>query len=73
MNRHDFPTIFQRRWCATAACMLAALVATLPVDAADWPQWRGPDRNGKSAETDLLQEWPEGGPPLAWKASGREV
>jgi outer membrane protein assembly factor BamB len=37
---------------------------------ADWPQWRGADRDGRSAETGLLQEWPEGGPPLAWKASG---
>ncbi len=38
-----------------------------PLLAADWPQWRGPDRNGKSPETGLLQEWPQGGPPLAWK------
>lgn len=41
-----------------------------PLYAADWPQWRGIHRDGKSAETGLLQEWPEGGPPLAWKASG---
>jgi outer membrane protein assembly factor BamB len=38
--------------------------------AADWPQWRGPNRDGKSAETGLLQEWPEGGPELAWKTEG---
>ena len=42
----------------------------LPVGAADWPQWRGPNRDGKSAETGLLKEWPESGPPRAWKASG---
>lgn len=41
-----------------------------PVLAADWPQWRGPNRDGKSAETGLLQEWPEGGPPLAWQVEG---
>jgi outer membrane protein assembly factor BamB/precorrin-6B methylase 2 len=35
-----------------------------------WPQWRGPDRSNVSRETGLLQKWPEGGPPLAWKASG---
>jgi outer membrane protein assembly factor BamB len=35
--------------------------------AADWPQWQGPNRDGKSADTGLLQEWPEGGPPLAWR------
>ena len=36
----------------------------------DWPGWRGPARNGKSAETGLLKTWPEGGPALLWKASG---
>jgi outer membrane protein assembly factor BamB len=36
----------------------------------DWPQWRGANRDGKSAETGLLTEWPAGGPPLAWKAGG---
>jgi outer membrane protein assembly factor BamB len=36
----------------------------------DWPQWRGANRDGKSAETGLLTEWPAGGPPLVWKAGG---
>jgi outer membrane protein assembly factor BamB len=36
----------------------------------DWPQWRGPNRDGVSAERGLLKEWPSGGPPLAWKAGG---
>ena len=37
---------------------------------ANWPQWRGPNRDGISKETGLLKQWPENGPPLAWKASG---
>ena len=41
-----------------------------PATASDWPQWRGPDRNGISMETGLLPEWPEKGPPLAWKKQG---
>lgn len=32
----------------------------------DWPQWRGPSRDGVSAEKGLLQSWPEGGPKLRW-------
>src|SRR5437870_5149834 len=36
----------------------------------DWPQFRGPNRDGLSAETGLLQQWPAGGPTLAWKATG---
>ena len=35
-----------------------------------WPQWRGPNRDGKSPETGLLKQWPEAGPALAWKATG---
>ncbi len=37
---------------------------------ADWPQWRGPDRDGVSKETGLLQQWPAGGPKQAWIAKG---
>jgi outer membrane protein assembly factor BamB len=35
--------------------------------AADWPQWRGPNRDGISQETGLLKEWPQGGPRLLWQ------
>ena len=38
--------------------------------AADWPQWRGPKRDGHSPETGLRREWPPEGPPLAWKTNG---
>jgi outer membrane protein assembly factor BamB len=33
---------------------------------ADWPQWRGPNRDDVSKETGLLQEWPKDGPKLVW-------
>ena len=46
--------------------LLSAVCMTAVVQAADWPQWRGPDRSGVSAETGLLKEWPKGGPDLAW-------
>lgn len=39
---------------------------TVPVTAADWPQFRGPNRDGVSREAGLLQEWPSGGPRLLW-------
>jgi outer membrane protein assembly factor BamB len=44
-----------------------ALLVVLPTFAADWPQWRGPDRTGISADKNLLQEWPKDGPKLRWK------
>lgn len=45
-------------------CLLLSL--TIEIRAADWPQWRGPDRTGISAETGLLAKWPEKGPQLVW-------
>jgi outer membrane protein assembly factor BamB len=33
----------------------------------DWPQWRGPYRDGISRERGLLQSWPQDGPTLLWK------
>ena len=50
--------------------ILGTLALTLPAAAFDWPQWRGPNRDGVSTEKDLLDVWPEGGPRLLWKASG---
>ena len=36
----------------------------------DWPQWRGPRRDGVCQETNLLAAWPEGGPKLRWTIDG---
>ncbi len=36
----------------------------------EWPQWRGPNRDGISKETGLLKQWPAQGPPLVWKMAG---
>jgi len=38
--------------------------------AEDWPQWRGPRRDGLSRETGLLKKWPEDGPKRLWTARG---
>jgi len=35
--------------------------------AAEWPGWRGPNRDGKSPDKGLLKEWPSDGPRLLWK------
>ncbi len=32
-----------------------------------WNQFRGPNHENKSFSTDLLKQWPEGGPKLLWK------
>lgn len=42
------------------------IAIAFPALAADWPQYRGPNRNDVSPETGLLQSWPKEGPPLLW-------
>lgn len=51
-----------RRPCTFA---LLALAAT-PLVAADWPQWRGPNRDGVSAEANWPAHWPATGPKRLW-------
>ena len=46
------------------------LTLATTVAAAEWPQWRGLQRDARSAETGLLQEWPDGGPAMLWRATG---
>ena len=53
------------------ACLAIALLfaEATAVPGADWPQWRGPGRDGVSSEKGLLQQWPQAGPKLLWKAT----
>src|SRR5207247_2555831 len=56
--------------------IVAGLVLAAPSSGTDgteskeWNQYRGPNRDGLSPDTGLLKQWPAGGPPLAWKATG---
>jgi outer membrane protein assembly factor BamB len=51
----------------TAPLLLVTLLFPLGAEAADWPQYRGPARDGVSEETGLLASWPAGGPPSVWR------
>src|ERR1700722_5174508 len=52
---------------------LLSLILGLNAQAADWPQWRGQNRDGISPETGLLTSWPSGGPKVVWRISGLGV
>lgn len=54
----------------TALCVLVLTTSVSNLGLEDWPQWRGVNRDGKSAERGLLKSWPQGGPPRAWQAAG---
>jgi outer membrane protein assembly factor BamB len=57
---------------ALCLCLLAVSfegTAGTTASAADWPQWRGPVRDGTSREVGLLKQWPAGGPRLLWQVN----
>jgi outer membrane protein assembly factor BamB len=61
------PALFQsllRRSAVVAGLVAAAITAPA---AADWPEWRGPSRDGRSAETNLPSRWSPQGDNLAWR------
>jgi outer membrane protein assembly factor BamB len=49
---------------------LLGMTLMLPLQADDWPQFRGPNRDGKSLERGLLAQWPTAGPTLLWSVTG---
>ena len=59
----------QHRLTLTSLLLLASACQGVAAEG-DWLTWRGPKRNGISTETGLLKQWPAGGPPLAWRATG---
>jgi len=64
---HCSPCNFRlSNWLMSAVCLMLSTTAS----AADWPTFRGTDRTAVAPDTDLLEEWPEGGPRLLWTATG---
>ena len=55
--------------CALGAGLLFWTSAARALDA-EWPGWRGPNRDGKSPDKGLLKEWPPEGPRRVWQADG---
>ncbi|MEJ2086105.1 MAG: hypothetical protein P8Y44_10575, partial [Acidobacteriota bacterium] len=35
----------------------------------EWPQFRGPGRDGRSTEVGLLETWPQTGPSQQWRVA----
>lgn len=56
------------------ATLLIAIGSGTEVTAEDtpgeWPQFLGPQRNGISPETGLVERWPESGPKMLWRVPG---
>lgn len=52
--------------CGLVYSLVASASAEVPSGPGDWPQWRGPHRDNRSAEKGLAREWPADGPPIVW-------
>lgn len=50
-----------------AAPFSLLLLASAPLRAEDWPQWRGPNRDGACGETGLLKSFPAEGLKVRWR------
>src|SRR4051812_8341076 len=48
--------------------LVLILISLAAARADDWPQFRGPTRDGVSAEKNWRAVWAAEGPPVAWKA-----
>ncbi len=75
VEQMDLECVAMRMSCLAAATLrqfvLCFFLLALPgwlVRGEDWPHWRGPQRNGVSAETGWRDTWPKEGPSVAWKA-----
>ncbi len=70
-------TLLSQTWFARSGLVallfglvLASGLATAADKDASWPQFLGPDRNGISRETGLLERWPDDGPKEVWRVPG---
>jgi outer membrane protein assembly factor BamB len=51
-----------------ACVLITVFLWVVALRAEDWPNWRGPSRNGNSAEKGWLEQWPPDGPKILWKS-----
>jgi len=62
-------TRYVRLYALTIALLLGLTLTHFTINAADWPGFLGPNRDGLSPDKGLLKQWPEAGPKLLWKVN----
>ena len=56
-------------FCLCGSAVSVTESANIAAASSDWPQWRGPERSGRSRESGLLKQWPAEGPKLLWQVN----
>ncbi len=54
--------------CSCLVLFLVAGTESVSIQADDWNQWRGPQRDGVWRETGIATKFPESGPNVLWRA-----
>jgi WD40 repeat protein len=57
-----------RPWLRSSLGLLLLAVGQRPLCGDDWPQWRGPQRDGVWRESGVVETIPESGLPIRWRA-----
>ena len=52
---------------AVLAVLVTVFVTMMPIEAKDWPQWRGEERLGLWTEGGILTSFPDGGLTVKWR------
>jgi outer membrane protein assembly factor BamB len=63
----------QRHFRVALVSFSVAFTVISTLLAEDYPQWRGPNRDGHSLDKGLLESWPEGGPQVLWQVDSAGV
>lgn len=67
---HTHRTNLKRTLRGSSLVAIACFATFQTASAEDWPQWRGPNRDAKSSETNLFSNWDADGPELIEKVEG---
>ena len=70
MSRLSIPLIALAITLAGLSASTSAPAPKAGEKTADWPQFRGPNRDNISPDKNLLKKWPEKGPEVVWKSEG---
>src|SRR5580658_593386 len=62
------PILFFVNFFRLRLLLAAGLCAAATLQADDWPQWLGPQRDGVWREDGIITSFPPGGPPVVWRA-----
>ncbi len=69
----SFRSLAGLNWCLlglVALCFVQQPSSAQPPAVQEWPQILGPNRNGLSSETHLINQWPADGPQEVWRVPG---